>query len=602
MTHPRLAALAALTFSLLTSPSLTAQADTAPPAAPAPTPATTPIRVVRPEGSYLDLPEQGADLTALLMGGGGKPKAFYELIERLTELRTSESQHVLFDLTAPFALNLAQVAEVDRAIAALRKAGKTTWAYLEGGDTTSYQLASQCEKILLADLGVLDLPAPALNVTFLKDALDLLGVQFDVVRCGDFKGAVEPYVLPQMSDHLRQHYLAMVERMNASIVDRISRGRNIPAHRVRELQSDRIFTARAALDAGLVDTLVPWAGAQEAMKRVTQNQDLAFESALKDKKEKKSINPMQLLTQLFNPKEEQDEDDGAVLAVLHLSGAIEDGFEAKAGTIVSGPTVKEIQKLRDDADVQGIVVRVNSPGGSATASEAILIALRELSQKKPVVVSMGQVAGSGGYYVTCFGRPILAEEGTITGSIGVFGMKPSLGALLRRIGVHSEIVALDDSAGMMSMDRGWSDAERARMQGFVNQIYDVFVGHVARSRGKSTSDVLAMAGGRVFSGGQAVELGLVDKIGGLDEALAMVKADAKLDGEYDVRHYPKAKSFLESLTSSMLDAKLLLPEGLAQLAAERLDLDLALRVIADAVRGDRPTMVWAMAPESIRLR
>ncbi|MBI5851973.1 MAG: signal peptide peptidase SppA [Planctomycetes bacterium] len=590
------ARLAVLSLAFVTA-SLSAQEATAVDKQPS----TPPVLVIRLEGGYLDLPEQGADLTALLTGGGAQPKDFYEMLGRLEDLAKSESQHLLFDFSAPFSFNLAQVAELDRAIASLRKAGKTTWAYLEGAESTAYQLASQCEKVMLADLGVLDIPAPALNVTFLKDALDLIGVQFDVVRCGDFKGAVEPYVLPQMSDHLRKHYLAMVERMNASIVDRVARGRKLPASRVRELQSQRIFTAKAALDAGLVDALVPWAGAQAAMKRVTGTDDLAFEPAAK-KKDKKSINPLQLLTQLFNPKEEEEESGDTVLAVLHLSGAIEDGAKPSPGTIVSGPTVAEIEKLAKDEAVKGVVVRINSPGGSATASEAILLALRDLSSKKPIVVSMGQVAASGGYYVTCFGRPILAEEGTITGSIGVFGMKPSLGALMRRIGVHSELVALDESAGMNGMDRGWSDAEKARIQGFVNQIYDVFVGHVARSRGKSADDVLAIAGGRVWSGGQAVELVLVDKIGGLDDALAMVKADAKLDGEFEVRHVPRPKSFLETLTSGMLDAKVLLPDGIAQVVAKRLDLDRALRIVVDALQNERPTLVWAMAPEALRLR
>lgn len=151
------------------------------------------------------------------------------------------------------------------------------------------------------------------------------------------------------------------------------------------------------------------------------------------------------------------------------------------------------------------------------------------------------------------------------------------------------------------MDRGWSDSEKLRTQAFVDQIYDVFVGHVARSRGKSASDVLAIAGGRVWSGRQAVELGLVDRIGGLHDALAMVKTEAKLDGSgYEVRHFPRPRSFLESLTSGMLDAKALLPDGIAQVVAKRMDLDRALRVVVDALANERPTMVWALTPEALR--
>ena len=594
MMHTRFAAFAVVAALCAAIP-LSGQETTTPPAGEAP------VLVVRPSGQYLDLPEQGADLTALLMGGGGKPKAFFDLIDRIDEAAASSSTDVLFDLSGTFALNAAQVTEVDRAINRLRKAGKKTWAYLENSGSVQFQVATQCERVLMANLGTVDMPAPALGVTFLKDALDLLGVQFDVVRCGDFKGAVEPYVLPQMSTHLRQHYLAMLDSMNAAIVDRISRGRNIPSTQVREMQSARLFTARKARDAGLVDELVGWIGAKAAFETVTGRKDVAYESALKDKKATKNINILALLSQIVNPREESEDDEVATIGVLHLSGAIVDGSSAAPGSIVSGPTVTEIKKLAESANVKGVVVRINSPGGSATASEAILLALRDLSAKKPVVVSMGSMAASGGYYVTCIGRPIFAEEGTLTGSIGVFGMKPNVGALMRRVGVHSEIVALDESAGMMSLDRGWTETERTQMQGFVNEIYDVFIGHVARSRGKTTSEILAIAGGRVWSGAQAVELGLVDRIGGLGDAVALIAKEAKID-DFELRHVPRAKSFFETIASEMMDVRALLPAGLARTLARDLDLDRALSVLLDALTNEHPTQVWALAPEAIRLR
>jgi protease-4 len=561
----------------------------------------TRVLVLTPAGSFLDLPERGADLTALLLGGGGQPKDFYEFLGKIDGLAAAEAQHILLDLTHGMSFNLAQLAEMDRAIQRLRKSGKKLWAYLEGANSAAYQLAAGCDRILMADLGILDLPAPALSVTFLKDAMDLLGVQYDVVRCGDFKGAVEPFVLPKMSDHLRKHYLAMVDSMNRSVVDRIARGRNIPSVKVRDFQAQRVFTAQDALAAGLVDQLVPWVGAREGMKKAWPAEDLSFGPAFSDKKEKKSINPLQLLTQLLNPKEEkEDEDSEPTVAVLHLSGGIVDGHKAVSGSIVSMPTVKEIERLIADDSVKGVVVRVNSPGGSATASEAILIALRELSAKKPVVVSMGDVAGSGGYYVTCLGRPIFAEEGTITGSIGVFGMKPNVGALMRRVGLHSEIVALDDSAGMNAMDRGWNDSERGRVQGFVNRIYDVFVGHVARSRGMTTSEVLAIAGGRVWSGTQAVEIGLVDRIGGLHDAIALVAKEAKLEPGHAIRHTPRPKSLIESLTADMLSARALLPDTARLLVAKNAELDRALQIFLDALDGKSALKVWALTPDVLR--
>jgi protease-4 len=569
--------------------------------------APKPVLMVRPSGAYMDLPEQGGDLTTLLAGGGvGEPKAFFELLERLEEAASAEGEHVLFDLSGGFQLNGPQLAEVDRAIAAIRKSGKKTWAYLESAGTGVFQVAAACDQILMADLGSLEIAAPSMSIMFMKDAFDLLGVHMDVIRCGDFKGAVEPYVLPRMSEHLRAHYVSMLERINDAAVERIARGRDMGTAAIRAAQEQRIYTARQALEAGFVDRLVPWTGAREALAVASGAEDLKFTDALEAPRERKSSPSfMQMLTQLMNPrKEKAPEFEDDTIAVLHLQGGIVDGTSASAGSIVSGPSVETIQLLAKSEGVKGVVVRINSPGGSATASEAILLALRDLADKKPVVFSMGSVAASGGYYVTCIGRPILAEETTITGSIGVFGMKPSLGALLRRVGIHEEIVGLDASASMASMSQPWSDEQKARMQASVDNIYDVFIGHVARSREKTAGEILKIAGGRVWSGEQAIEVGLVDKIGGLEDALAMVAAEAGLEADgYEISHMPQPKNFLDSLFSGgMVQVSELFDDPKLRLIARRTNLDRALRVIVDALAQDRPTTVWAMMPEAFTIR
>ena len=173
----------------------------------------------RSDGWYfIYLPEQGSDLTALLTGGGGEPKDFYEFLAQLAELENDEVEHVLFDLSAGFAFNRPQLAEIERVVHRVKKSGKKLWAYVEGAGNPSYQIAALCDQILVADLGGVEISAPSMNVTFLKDAFDLLGVGTDVVRCGDSNGAVEPYVLAKMSSHLRDHYLAMLEPINRDAV------------------------------------------------------------------------------------------------------------------------------------------------------------------------------------------------------------------------------------------------------------------------------------------------------------------------------------------------------------------------------------------------
>ncbi len=560
------------------------------------------IAVIRPDGVYQDLAEQSADLTALLMGGSVKPKPFYEFLDHVEQLASSKSPQVVLDLSGTFAFQMVHMPEIARAIDKVKKAGKHVTAYLENADPRSYQLASMCDEILMADLGVLDIGAPAMNVMFMRDALDLLGVHFDVVRCGEFKGAVEPYILPAMSEHLRKHYLAMLERINAAGVERMAKGRHTTVDKIRDAQGKRLFTAEQAHEAGLVDRLVPWRGAEAAMRDVLDDQQLAFDNVLEQKKSRHNVNFMQLISQIFNPREDEGVADQDSIVVLHLSGTIVDGEKDAPGNIVSKPTVKMIDKLRKNDHVKGVVLRINSPGGSATASEAILLALKDLSDAKPVVISMGSLAASGGYYITCIHRPILAEAETITGSIGVFGMKPSVGALMRRVGLHSELIALDASASMESIDEPWTDEQKARVQSMVNKIYGVFVGHVAASRAMQEKDVLKIAGGRVWSGAQAVDNGLVDKLGGLEDAIAMVEKEAGVEGKPEIQHLPRPRNFLESVLSDMMDAQTLIPDPMVRTLAKKLDLDRALAVLQDALGATGPTTIWAIAPDALMLR
>ncbi|MCA8954311.1 MAG: S49 family peptidase, partial [Planctomycetes bacterium] len=196
------------------------------------------------EGVYQDLPELGFDPVALLAGGGGpKPKPFFDLIATIDRLAEGAATEVLLDLSGGVGLNLAQLREVERAMGRLSAAGKRVTCYLESAGTAAYQIASQCDHVMMADMGTLDLRSPAMQVMHLKDALDLLGVEVEVTRVGAYKGAVEPYMRSSISDHLRRHYEAMLESMNGDVVRRIARGRRIPESAVRDAQRQRLFTA-----------------------------------------------------------------------------------------------------------------------------------------------------------------------------------------------------------------------------------------------------------------------------------------------------------------------------------------------------------------------
>ncbi|MFT6082221.1 MAG: protease-4 [Planctomycetota bacterium] len=561
------------------------------------------VAFLRPSGSYADLPEAGFDPMSLLTGGGGAPKSFFQFVEMVDELATTPGTNVLLDLSAGVGMNLAQQRELERAITRVRGAGKSITCYLENAGIGNYQIAAQCDRILLADMGGVDLRSPAMNVMHFKDALDLMGVQVEVTRVGEFKGAVEPYMLPAMSGHLREHYQAMLTSMNQDIVRRIASGRKLSTSKVRELQETRAFTAKQALLEGLVDRLVPWTGAKRALALARGDSDYELEDVA-PKKKKKRRDLMSLIGEMMRSKKEEEIEDPEIV-VMHLSGQIVDGDSASAGSMVSGPSVSRLDKLADNELVKGVVIRINSPGGSATASEAIRQAIQRLANKKPVVFSMGELAASGGYWITAIGEPILAEVGTITGSIGVFGMRFQPGALMRRLGVHTEIVRIDEGPMMDAMDRPWSPKARARIQAGVDEIYELFLDIVATSRNKTSEQVDAIAGGRVWSGQQALDNGLVDKIGGIEDAVAMIRKRAKIEGDLEVRHVPEPGSFTDSLFSSLFDAHIQAAPNRAMLQAMLSQcgrFSEVLGMLQEAILGDGKTKIYALMPAGLRVR
>jgi protease IV len=547
-------------------------------------------------GVYQDLPSFDMGITELIGGGVGKPKDFYQLIADLKALKKEAGAEVLVDLSdAAFVVNDAQIAELERVFDALRAAKVQTTAYLENATSKHYLVACLADRIVLADAALIDLAAPAMSVMFFKDAFDLLGIQFQATRAGEFKGAVEPYLLSEMSTHLRKHYRDMIESMNARHVQLISSHRKIPAERVRDLQGRRLILAKAAKESGLVDEIVSWQGAQRAMGPAP----ITFERVGKKKGKKSGFNFMSLLTGGSKDEEKKLAEDS--IAVLHLSGVITDGNKDTGG-IVSGPTVALIRKLQANEKIKGLAVRVNSPGGSGTASEAILLALRDFAEKKPVVVSMGSVAASGGYYVAMVGGPVFAEHNTITGSIGVFGMRPNVGALARRVGIRNEVIALDESAVMTDVFRPLGEVQLGQLDGFVRDFYTRFRGRITEVRKNLTDEaLLAIAGGRVWSGQQALGLGLVDKLGGLDDAVLWLTD--KLDEEYPVVSYPEAEANPFKMLEALFDgASVENRMKLDLLKNAGFDLTQAITMTVDALRNPGLPRAWMLLPAEIAIR
>ena len=563
---------------------------------------------LRLAGSYVDLVQPiSFDPLSLAMGAGpAKQKSFYKLCEFLEDLEDNEDvRYVVLNLSAGnLSMNSAQLDELSRRMKQLQASGKETFAWLENASNVHLSVAAMCDEIVMADFGGIDMPSAAMQSMFYRDAMDLIGVKASVVRAGNFKGAVEPYVNPQMSEHLREHYLEMLSSINDARVDAVAKGRGLKPQEVRDLQKKRMILPKQAVSAGLVDRLGPYGS---MVKSIEKSIDEDVEWTTPKKKKKRKVSFFELVGQLMAGPSSSKKVKDESIAILHLSGTIIDGTKASGGNMVSGPTVKQIEKLIDEDKIKGVVVRINSPGGSATASEAIRQALVKLTKAKPTVISMGNVAASGGYWITCIDAPVYAERGTITGSIGVFSMKLSLGSLMRRIGVHLESISLDEAANAFAMDRPWSDQEVGMVQESIDMVYDKFLRLASKARGIDIDRLQDLAGGRVWSGEQAKRLKLVDSIGGVDDCLAVVARKSDLD-EYNVIHRPVTSSGLDlsDLLSQGGDEEIWhrLPATAVKLLERRgFDLNTTRTIIQDNMsnRGQRPT-IWLLNPMEFSVR
>ena len=570
------------------------------------------VQLITLGGTYEDIVGANEfDPTSLVIGGSpGKRRNFYKLCELLEETAKNPKIHaVVIDLSdADLMMNLAQLDELLRRLGALRKAGKKVGAWLESAESAHLAVAAGCDHVAMADLGGIDMPSKTMQSYFYRDAMDLLGLKASVVRAGNFKGAVEPYVNSAMSEHLRQHYLDMLTSMNDAQVSMIARGRGLTTEKVRELQKQRLFLPAEALAAGLVDELAPFGTMKATLNRWVGGETSWVEAAAKPKKEMSFFELMGKVMSGGGPDKAAKVTETSI-AVMHLSGAIVDGKKESPGSIVSGPTVKAIQEISRDDKIKGVVVRINSPGGSATASEAIRQALAELAKKKPTVVSMGEMAASGGYWVACLGVPVYAERGTLTGSIGVFSMKISFGTLLKRVGLHMENIALDEAASAFAPDRGWNEDDQAKLQKTIDDVYGRFLKLVSDSRGIPIEKLQDLAGGRVWSGSQAKAAGLVDEIGGLDDCLTAVAKKAGIE-KYEIVHRPNVSAGLDLSVlfgdpdaSSRLAALGVSREALTLLGKAGLRtgvIDLFLREVLSGTSA-RPT-IWALAPDELSIR
>jgi len=465
-----------------------------------------------------------------------------DMVQAIGRAKTDDKVQGIFLDLKTVSMGYATAGTLRQALADFKSGGKFVIAYSDYYQQSSYYLASVADKIYLNPIGDMDFRGFAMIQPFFKTMLDKIGVSAQVTYAGDFKSATEPFRRTEMSPENRLQVREFVETLYSEYLDGISQSRNIPASQLREIANGwKIHNPQDAVNAGLIDV----AGYQDqAMAEMRSKLGLAD----KDKV------PFLDLADYF--KSGRGDDDFSVkdrIAVVYAEGSIETG-DGKPGAIRDEQYVKWLEKIRKDDKIKAVVLRVNSGGGSALASEKIWREFKLLKEEgKPVVVSMGDYAASGGYYISCMADSIFAEPNTLTGSIGVFSMLPNAEKLFEdKLGITFDTVKTGEYSTSLTPFYAWTDSERQIMQQDVDEIYETFLQRVADGRKMTRDQVHQIAQGRVWTGQKAVELGLVDRIGGLDTALASAASLAGLE-KYRPREYPVVKDPLQQLMETFMD-------------------------------------------------
>ena len=427
----------------------------------------------------------------------------------------------------------AKAQELRDAIVEFRKSGKPIVAYLEYGAEYEYFLASACDQVYLMPASSLDLRGLATYELFLRGALDKVGAYPDMMHIGDYKTAANTFTETGFTPAHREMAESLNRDLYAQLVRGIADGRRKSEDEIRTLLDHGPFVAEDALAAGLIDGL-----AYE-----DELDDYATLGGAKQRVDDEKYREVSLRSVGL--------DTGPKIAVLYLVGVISSGassFDQAGGAVTGSDTVLEwLRKVRADSSVRAIVLRIDSPGGSAIASDVIWREVTLTRAIKPVVASMGDVAASGGYYVAMPAHAVVAQPGTLTGSIGVVMGKFALGGTMEKLGVGVDGVESGAYAGMLSPVRPYSEKERARVMEQMQATYDTFVEKVADARASTPEKIDAIAQGRVWTGRQARELGLVDELGGLWTAIDIAKQRAKIDPgrQVQLEVYPPRRSVFE---------------------------------------------------------
>jgi len=503
---------------------------------------------LRLTGSYPEAPESPSPFAP-------QTRSLLSLLAKLKDLGEDKNVAAVVLEIETDGLGSGKIHEIREAIGRLRAKGKPVYAFLTSADGGRYLVASACDEVLMIPSGILMIPGVRAETMFYKGLLDKLGVQFQVLQMGKYKGAGEPMSRTSMSGPLRESIEAVVDDRYEWFVRSVAKDRKMEDYQVKTAIDQAFYMADGAKKAGLVDQVVYLDAFLAGLPKKLKVKDVKVVSAYKPRTVEVDLSGiggmMKLMQMIAGGAKAAGKAGGKKIAVVYAVGPIVEGKSADSilgGSVLGSTTLVEALKTAaDDKDVVGVVLRIDSPGGSGVASDLIWRQTRLM--EKPLVASMGDVAGSGGYYIAMGADKILAEPGTITGSIGVIGGKLVLGGLYKKLGLTTEVIARGKRSGVLSSTDPFRPEDREGMMSVLRSCYRQCVTKAAAGRKMSYDQLHKLAQGRIYSGEDAVTLGLVDRLGTLNDAIAEVKKAAGLKKEEKVQLVilPRPKTFFEQL-------------------------------------------------------
>lgn len=464
------------------------------------------------------------------------------VIDNIAKAKADENIDGIFMNLSSIDVGIANLEEIRNALLDFKESKKFIISYSESYSHGSYYLASVSDKIYLNPVGDLQFLGLGAEVMFFKKALEKFGIEPVIIRHGKFKSAVEPFMLEKMSEANKEQLSTFVGSIWNHMLKNISTERKIEVDRLNEIADQMlVFSAQSSVNEGLIDSLCYYNQILEKLQQKTKTEkpeDLKFVSLTK---------------YIKVPKPKNTDEKGFAkdkIAVIYASGEIVSG-NGDGTNIGSESLSKIIRDARNDEKIKAIVLRVNSPGGSALASEIIWREMELAKKQKPVIVSMGDLAASGGYYISCGADTIVADPTTLTGSIGVFGLMFNVEKLMNeKIGITVDRVNTNKYSDIGSMTRKMKTEEQSFIQKSIEEVYATFIKHVSDGRGISIEKVDEIGQGRIWSGVNALEIGLIDTLGGIDLAIEIAAKKAKLD-KYRIESFPKKKETYEAILEMM---------------------------------------------------